>query len=46
MNKVLVMCVSVYRAPAVKSHRAEASRPMEEAKVKSGLNFGLDSTVQ
>lgn len=46
MNKVLVAFVSVYHGQAVKSHRAEASRLMEEAKVKHGINFGLDSNVQ
>ena len=42
MNKVLVDFVSVYPGPAVKSHRTEASRLMEEAK-GPGVNFGLDS---
>jgi hypothetical protein len=46
MNKVLVGFVSVYRGLAVKSHRAEASRLMEEAKMNPGINLGLDSNVQ
>jgi hypothetical protein len=41
MNKVGF--VSVYRGPVEKSHCAEASRLMEEAKVEPGR---LDSKVQ
>jgi hypothetical protein len=46
MNKVLVDFVSVYRGPAVKLHRAEASRLTEEVNVKHGIYFELDSNVQ
>ena len=43
---VLVGFVSVYPGPAGKSHRAEASRLVEEAKAEPGVNFGLDSNAQ
>lgn len=42
MNKVLEGIVSVYRGPAVKSHRAEASHLMEEGRVRvAGVTSGL-----
>jgi hypothetical protein len=43
MNKVLVGFVSVYHGPAGKSHRGEANRLMEVAKMKKPqVNFGFD----
>jgi len=42
MNKVLVGFVSVYHGLAAKSHRAEASRLMEEGKEgEPEVTFGL-----
>ena len=42
MNKVLVGFVFVYHGLAAKSHRAEASRLMEEGKEReSGVSCGL-----
>jgi hypothetical protein len=42
MNKAREGFVSVYLGPAVKSHRVEASRPMEVVKVRDlGVTFGL-----
>ena len=43
MSKVLVGFVSVYPGPAGMSRRVEANRLMEVAKMKSQVNFGLDS---